>query len=123
MADTATAWRTYILHESARRTLLVIFFTLSLCHCLRGEMGYCQARGALQSYLIGSGQLWQANSAFDFAKAWNEKDRLLVDNMNFDHLLAVAQPDDIDVFGRMLLVAKMGIDEVRGWFDIHGGCF
>jgi hypothetical protein len=86
-------------------------------------MSYCHARGALSSYLIGSAHLWTASSAFDFAKTWNERERLVVDNMDFDPLLQLAQPDDIDVFGRMLLVAKLGIDEVRGWFYCKGGKF
>jgi hypothetical protein len=123
IAAATTAWRVYILHESARRTMLIIFFMMSLCHALRGEIGSCRARGALSSYLLGSAHLWNAESAFDFAKAWNGKDRLLVDNMSFDHLLENAQPEDIDSFGRMLLVASLGIDEVRGWFDVKGGRF
>jgi hypothetical protein len=114
IAAATSAWRVYIIHESARRTLLLIFFMMSLCHALRGEMRYCRAQGSLSSYLLGSSHLWNASSSFDFAKAWNEKERLLVDNMDFDQLLSVAQPEDVDLFGRMLLVAKLGIDEVRG---------
>lgn len=103
--------------------MLVIFFMLSLYQALRGQVGYCKEDHALSCYLLGSAHLWKASSAFDFAKAWNEKDRLLVEDVNFDSLLANALPDDVDLFGRMLLVAKLGIDEVRGWFDFKGGIF
>ncbi|KIW04824.1 uncharacterized protein PV09_04008 [Verruconis gallopava] len=123
IASAAIAWRSYILHESARRTLLVIFFMTTLCNALRGELGYCHARGALYTYLLGSAHLWRASSAFDFAKSWNEKDRLIIDNLDFASMLNAANPDDIDDFGRMLLVALLGVDEVRGWFAIKGGAF
>lgn len=119
----AYAWKTYILHESARRTLLIIFFMQSLCHALRGQIGYCREREALNCYLLGSSHLWKAGSAFDFAKAWNDRDRLVVEDVDFSPLLLHAEPDDLDTFGRMLLVAKLGIDEVRGWFDFKGGRF
>lgn len=48
---------------------------------------------------------------------------MLVEDMNFDNILVNGQPDDLDPFGRMLLIARLGIDEVRGWFDFKGGRF
>jgi hypothetical protein len=119
----SSEWRTYILHESARRTMLILFFMLALCHALRGSMGFCQKDGAVSNYHLGSAHLWNATSAFDFAKAWNEKNRLIVADTDYGPLLITAQPDDFDTFGKMLLVAKLGIDETRGWFDYKGGIF
>jgi hypothetical protein len=103
--------------------MLIIFFMMSMCDALRGRVGYCREKAALSCYLLGSKHLWRADSAFDFAKAWNERDRLLVEDVNFDSMLVNGQPDDLDLFARMLLVAKLGIDEVRGWFDFKGGRF
>lgn len=103
--------------------MLVIFFMMAMCGALQGQLTYCRADEALTSFLLGSKHLWRAGSAFDFAKAWNERDRLLVEDMNFDNILVNGQPDDLDPFGRMLLIARLGIDEVRGWFDFKGGRF
>lgn len=32
-----------------------------------------------------------------------------------------ARPDDIEMFGRMLLTTMMGIDEAKGWLHSRGG--
>ena len=103
--------------------MLVLFFTDSLCHVLRGDVSGCKHRGSLHTYLLGSGHLWKANSAFDFAKSWNERNRLLVEDVDMRSMLEFAEPEDVDLFGKMMLVATLGVDEVRGWFDFKGSSF
>ena len=70
-----------------------------------------------------SANLWKAVSAFDFAVAWNERQHYLVKDFDFTELLENARPDDIDMFGRMLLTGVRGIDDVKGWFHTRGGVF
>ena len=60
-----------------------------------------------------------APSAFDFAVAWNGEDHLFVEDLEFDGLKC-AKADNIDAFGRMVMVSLMGIDDVRGWFYMRG---
>ena len=96
---------------------------LSLCKALRGQLAHCKEDEALTCYLLGSGHLWKANSAFDFAKLWNDRDLLVVEDVKIETLLLKAQPEDVDTFGKMMIVAKLGIDEARGWFDFKGGRF
>jgi hypothetical protein len=70
-----------------------------------------------------SAHLWKAASAFDFAIAWNEKKHFLVKDFDLTEILESARPDDLDVFGRMMLVGIMGIEDVKGWFHTRGGTF
>ena len=37
------------------------------------------------------------------------------------HHLRDARADDVDMFGRILITALMGIDEAKGWFLTRGG--
>ncbi len=60
---------------------------------------------------------------FDFAAAWNENRHFVVRDLDYTELFADAAPDDLDVFGRMQIVANMGIDDARGWFHTRGGYF
>ncbi|KAF2178892.1 hypothetical protein K469DRAFT_598139 [Zopfia rhizophila CBS 207.26] len=117
------AWKAFILREACRRTLLIAFQFISMCHLLRGRQSYCSNHEALASHVTYSAHLWKASSAFEFAVAWNEKRHFLVKDLDFTEVLETAQPEDIDVFGRMLLVATMGIDDVKGWFHARGGTF
>jgi hypothetical protein len=55
--------------------------------------------------------------------AWNEKPHFVMRDVNVDDVIANAQPEDVDVFGRMVLVGRMGIDEVKGWFYDRRGTF
>ena len=95
----------------------------SLCRALRGELRHCREADAISCYLLASAHLWKACSAFDFAKLWNERDILLVQDVKIDTMMLKAQPEDVDLFGKMMMVAKYGIDEARGWFDFKGGRF
>ncbi|CAP98006.1 Pc22g07180 [Penicillium rubens Wisconsin 54-1255] len=55
---------------------------------------------------------------------WNisrlEQDLDIHYNADFSGLLQDAKPDDVDLFGRMLLVTKFGIDETKAWFYSRG---
>jgi hypothetical protein len=41
--------------------------------------------------------------------------------MDFTEMLSSADADDIDAFGRMLLVGLLGKDDVSGWLHSKGG--
>lgn len=57
----------------------------------------------------------------DFAIAWKEKKHFVVTKHGFNEVLRDAAADDIDLFGRMLVVGALGIDEARLWFYNKGG--
>ena len=56
----------------------------------------------------------------DFGVAWMEKDHFIVGELNFGRVLTEARAADVDVFGRMLLVSYLGIEEARAWFLASG---
>jgi hypothetical protein len=68
-----------------------------------------------------SAALWEAKSPLEFAIAWNEKNHYLVEELDFSEVLRSANANEVDVFGRMLMVGLMGVDDVRGWFHSKGG--
>ena len=47
----------------------------------------------------------------------------MVKNLDFSDLLENAPPDDVDTYGRMMLVAVLGLEHVKGWFHSRGGKF
>lgn len=52
--------------------------------------------------------------------AWNEKEHLEVWQLELPPVLERALPEDLDTFGRMHLVAAIGVDNVRGWCRTKG---
>lgn len=77
----------------------------------------------LRGYAMLSSHLWYADSAFDFALAWKEKEHLESKQSEIQPILDKAMPVDLDAFVRMVLVAAIGVDDVRGWCRIKGGQF
>jgi hypothetical protein len=71
--------------------------------------------------MVVSAALWDAKSPFEFAKAWNEKKHFLVKSLDFHEVLKEADAQDIDVFGRMMMVGVLGVDDVQGWLHTRGG--
>jgi hypothetical protein len=59
---------------------------------------------------------------FDFAHAWKEKRHFMVKNLDHKHLLEEGEAGDVDTFGRIVIVANLGIDDARGWCISRGGC-
>jgi hypothetical protein len=123
LLETRTFWHSWLLKESAQRTMLVAFFLISIAHLLSGRKGHCQDHAPFNSRLMLSSHLWKAASALDFAVAWNEKDHLEMEQLEFPRILERALPGDLGTFGEMHLVAAIGLDEVRAWCRMKGGDF
>jgi hypothetical protein len=116
-------WRLFILRETLRRTVLSLHQFVALCHLLLGRRDSC-APGLEQGIKVTlSAQLWRAESAFDFAVAWNERKHFVVHDLDFAEVLRDAQPGDIDDFAKTMLVGLQGIDDINGWFYTRGGTF
>jgi hypothetical protein len=123
MIEARKAWKSFIFREAARRSLLVSFHFLALCNLMRGHLSTCASSRASGIRVTMSSHLWRAPSAFDFAVAWNERKHHLVKDLDFTEVLEMANADDIDVFGRMIMTGLMGADDVKGWFHTRGGTF
>ncbi|RDH15941.1 hypothetical protein M747DRAFT_267180 [Aspergillus niger ATCC 13496] len=115
------SWTEWVYQESARRTALFTFYLVQIYRLVTGENNLsCDGRlGLIHSWYL-SAYLWSAQTAFDFAVAWNENQHFVVCNADFGHVLERARPSDVDVFGRMLLSTLLGIDQVKAWFYSRG---
>lgn len=51
-----------------------------------------------------SRHLWEAPSSFDFFDAWDSKSRFHVSCLEVDDCLKQARGDDVDAFGRAMLI-------------------
>ncbi|RMZ71501.1 c6 zinc finger domain-containing [Pyrenophora seminiperda CCB06] len=116
-----SAWRSYIMRESARRTVLSAFHMNVLFTVMNGQLTPCSADLVLNNRVTLSAHLWKAANAFDFAIAWNEKTHFVIKELDFTDVLKHGQPDDLDVFGNMMLVGIKGMDDMRGWYHTRGG--
>lgn len=115
-------WQDWIFKESARRTLLFTFFFLQAYRVLSGQRTEpCDGRLNRHHSFTLSASMWEADGPLAFAKAWSEKNHLVVADMNFNEVYEEARADDVDAFGKMMLTTLMGIDEAEGWFAAKGG--
>ncbi|KAB8255856.1 hypothetical protein BDV32DRAFT_141701 [Aspergillus pseudonomiae] len=114
-------WTSWIFQESARRTVLFAFYLIQLHRLVQGERNLvCDGSlGLVHSWYL-SAYLWEAQDAGEFGEAWMEKDHFVVGQLNFGRVLTEARAGDVDVFGRMLLVSYLGIEEARAWFLARG---
>jgi hypothetical protein len=76
---------------------------------------------AIGNRLTMSAHLWNARSVFDFALAWNNRKHFTVIELDFTEVLRDAMPDDVDTFGRMMMIGLQGEDDIKGWFYTRGG--
>ncbi|KAB8223807.1 hypothetical protein BDV33DRAFT_188639 [Aspergillus novoparasiticus] len=114
-------WTSWIFQESARRTVLFAFYLIQLYKSVQGYKNLvCDGKlGLVHSWYL-SAHLWGAQDAGEFGAAWMEKDHFVVGELNFGRVLTEARAGDVDVFGRMLLVSYLGIEEARAWFLSRG---
>lgn len=115
------SWTAYIFRESLRRTVLALFHFVTICQLLRCQLTTCNEDLALGNKLIISAQLWDAESAFDFAVTWNNQRHFIVKELDFSGVLRDAIPEDVDTLGKMMMIALKGEDDIKGWFYTRGG--
>lgn len=115
-------WQEWIFQESARRTIFFTCFFLVAYSVLIGTLtNGCEERYVFCQSWTMSAHLWKAPTVVDFAVAWKEKQHLVITKQGFEEALRDAAADDIDAFGRILLVGALGIEDARLWFYNRGG--
>ncbi|GKT99825.1 hypothetical protein FLAG1_09837 [Fusarium langsethiae] len=122
IAPTKTFWQDWIQQESLRRTLLFSFYFVQAYRIMAGcQILQCDGRLGLCHAWTLSAHLWNATTPLSFAEAWRDKNHYVVTNAIFSEVLAEAQADDIDVFGKIMISSLLGQDEAEGWFASRGG--
>ncbi|KAF4930741.1 Transcription factor gsfR2 [Colletotrichum viniferum] len=120
---TKESWQEWIWQESARRTIFFTCFFLITHQMLIGREppNGCSDRYIFCQSWTMSAHLWGAPNVVDFAIAWREKKHFVINKQSFNEALRDASADDVDLFGRMLMVGALGIDDTRVWFYNRGG--
>lgn len=114
-------WTSWAFQESARRTVLLGLYSSQIYKLLQGTASmYCDGRLGLVHAWYSSAHLWNAETAFDFAVAWTERQHFVITNADFSDVLQNAHADDVDLFTKMLLVTVLGIDKAKAWFQARG---
>ncbi|OKL55373.1 hypothetical protein UA08_09382 [Talaromyces atroroseus] len=131
-------WQTWIFEESARRTIFLAYLLIRIWEVMyifsnnndkaeqekKQQMRKnhkCDGRlGSSHCWYLSS-HLWQARTRYEFALAYAEKNRFLIRDLDFTEFLAFGYPDDVDMFGKMVLSASMGIEAFQNWCSARGG--
>jgi hypothetical protein len=61
-------------------------------------------------HFTASRHLWAAQTSFDFFRAWRDKPRFLIEQMQFREFWQYASPDDLDEFTRIMLTTQTGME-------------
>ncbi|UKZ67457.1 uncharacterized protein TrAtP1_008616 [Trichoderma atroviride] len=123
LATLSDLWKDWTFQESARRTLLFAFFFMQAYRVLTGtqNLKQCDGRLGLCHFWTVSEHLWQAETALEFRDAWQQENHFLVIDGQVAVVLSEAKAGDVDVFGKMLISAAVGIPELEAWFASRGG--
>ncbi|KAF2828654.1 hypothetical protein CC86DRAFT_288181 [Ophiobolus disseminans] len=116
----SSAWAAYMFRESFRRTILSLYLFITLCYLLRGETAPCSTHLAFGNRFTLSAHLWNAKSAFEYAIAWNDEKHFLIEGLDFTEVMTSASPEDVDAFGKMIMIGLQGEDDIRGWLHTKG---
>jgi hypothetical protein len=142
-SDAKDYWHNWIFEESARRTLFLSYLLIRIWEVSQhvnnqqdlttttrsqrtGETKKlsCDGRLGLSNswwYWYLSAHLWEAPTRYDFALAYAEKNRFVIKDLDFSEFLALGQPEDVDLLGKMALSALMGNEALQEWFFARGG--
>lgn len=115
-------WKAWIYQESARRTFLVASFFVHIWKMLTGQplvQRWDDEELRRQCWTL-SAHLWGAGDALDFAAAWRDRKHLVVRRGAIRSTMMGAEAGDVEVFGRMLMAAALGVDETEAWLASMG---
>ncbi|KAF2495978.1 hypothetical protein BU16DRAFT_608595 [Lophium mytilinum] len=118
-ADAAGAgeeeWRGWVVQESARRTWLTANMTLSVY--LTMKQGWSGCPGGLK--FDASRAVWEAPSLWLWSKACKDTQKvdLWVDTWDIGSLMKRCGAEDVDAFGRLLLVISLGLEKAEAWIE------
>lgn len=137
-------WQSWIFEESARRTMFLSHLLIRIWEILRflsnedeknnktakhgkdhgnKKQLTCDGRLGLTHcwwYWYLSSHLWEAQTRYEFALAYTEKNRFMIRDLDFTEFLELGSPDDVDMLSKMVLSVLMGKEALQEWFLERG---
>ncbi|KAH8174034.1 fungal zn(2)-Cys(6) binuclear cluster domain-containing protein [Sarocladium implicatum] len=108
-AQPPKSWESWLLLESTRRTIIAAISFICLISILKGETPECELWGQ-HIHFTASRHLWDAQTSVEFYRAWREKPRFLIEQMQYREFWQYASPDDLDEFTRIMLTTQTGME-------------
>ncbi|KAH9885674.1 hypothetical protein F4778DRAFT_498501 [Xylariomycetidae sp. FL2044] len=111
-------WERWIFAESVRRTILMAYSVITMYEIMSdtGQHGQGINQASPWVYIhrwtLGR-SLWEADSAYEFWRAWRERRHFVISNYAFEEFLEHGRGEDVDEFGKILLSVYMGVDEMK----------
>jgi Fungal Zn(2)-Cys(6) binuclear cluster domain len=108
------AWRTWILAESIRRTILVSLLLQGLYSYLKH--GWNKVHFEIKDVsFYGQRALWDARSAHSWKTTLGEYSPLLLHLSTWDADMQNAKPSDMDDLGVLMMTVTKGVDDTCDW--------
>ncbi|KAF3032463.1 hypothetical protein E8E12_002626 [Didymella heteroderae] len=112
LADEAEDWQLWLFHESIRRTVVTTFL-------LRGVYNYLKTGTDVPTgvgvYFTAQERLWNAQSEMGWARAKVQCLELQVFVNAWDELIALANPDDLEELGVLVMSMLWGLPATQNW--------
>ncbi|KAF4446625.1 c6 zinc finger protein [Fusarium austroafricanum] len=105
-------WESWLLAESVRRTVIMAFAFVCMTNILKSLEPPCEIMDAPDFQFTASRYLWEADSSVAFYRAWQTKPQYPVRNLDFKGVWLHAQPEDVDEFTKLMLIAQMGPEAI-----------
>lgn len=103
------SWEAWLLLENIRRAIIASISFFCLISILKGEAPECEL-WTQPLHFTASRHLWEAQTSVEFYRAWREKPRFLIQNMQYREFWQYATPDDLDEFTRVMLTTQTGTE-------------
>lgn len=144
ISDAKDYWHNWIFEESAHRTWFLSYFLTRIWEVsqhvnnaeklttsatkkpartgMRTKLTCDSHLGLSNSwwYWYLSAHLWEAPTRYTFALAYAKKNWFVIKNLDFSEFLALGQPEDVDLMGKMALSTVMGNEKLQEWFFERG---
>ncbi|KAK6008133.1 hypothetical protein QM012_000036 [Aureobasidium pullulans] len=121
-SERPATWKSWVFAESLRRTIIACWSLITVVQMLKQETCAPGAWMGRQPWTL-SKSAWEAVSSFDFDRAWDTHPPEGITCLELDGFLAKGKPDDVDEFGRCMLVIYVGLDATKEWFRNNGSVY
>jgi hypothetical protein len=115
-AGSANSWRSWLLCESIRRTIIMSFMIRGVYSLVK--YGYCNIAPSVTALsFTAQRRLWNATTAQEWRQACAERNEHWVGRMQFANLFAEAAKPDIEELGVLMSVTYCGQGSVEEWLN------